>query len=245
MTQSTQTQPALTEPGFAKHDHAGGIGDSPQRPDGTLKVKGEFAYSSDLWLDDALFGVTLRSPYPRARITKIDLTGAVATHDVYAVLTHEDVPGSKFFGLDDADQPVLAIGEVRYQGEPVVILAAADPHTARRALEKIVVEYEELPPLTDARTAVFDETAIDVIPKAMWCGTNRSGMAIPTRRRRRSWWSANTRSVCRIRPSSVRSRGWRCRRPTAASTSSWRRSGCTPTGSRSRRASDCRRRRCG
>ena len=166
MTQSTQTQPALTEPGVREtRPPAGGIGDSPQRPDGTLKVKGEFAYSSDLWLDDALFGVTLRSPYPRARITKIDLTGAVATHDVYAVLTHEDVPGSKFYGLDDADQPVLAIGEVRYQGEPVVILAAADPHTARRALEKIVVEYEELPPLTNARTAVFDETAIEVHPE--------------------------------------------------------------------------------
>ncbi len=166
MTQSTQTQPALTEPGVREtRPPAGGIGDSPQRPDGTLKVKGEFAYSSDLWLDDALFGVTLRSPFPRARITKIDLTGAVATHDVYAVLTHEDVPGSKFYGLDDADQPVLAIGEVRYQGEPVVILAAADPHTARRALEKIVVEYEELPPLTNARTAVFDETAIEVHPE--------------------------------------------------------------------------------
>ncbi len=128
-------------------------------------MKGEFAYSSDLWLDDALFGVTLRSPYPRARITKIDLTGAVATPDVYAVLTHEDVPGSKYYGLDDADQPVLAIDEVRYQGEPVVILAAADPHTARRALEKIVVEYEELPPLTDARTAVFDPAAIEVHPE--------------------------------------------------------------------------------
>ena len=45
----------------------GGIGDSPARPDGTLKVQGQFAYSSDMWLDETLFGVTLRSPYPRAR----------------------------------------------------------------------------------------------------------------------------------------------------------------------------------
>ncbi len=165
-TQSTTTQPATTESGLGEsRPTSGGIGDSPQRPDGTLKVKGEFAYSSDLWLDDALFGVTLRSPLPRARIRKIDLTGAVAMPDVYAVLTHEDVPGSKHYGLDDADQPVLAVGEVRYQGEPVVILAAADPHTARRALEKIVVEYEELPPLTDARTAVFDSSAIEVHPE--------------------------------------------------------------------------------
>ena len=141
-----------------------GIGGSPLRPDGTLKVKGEFAYSSDLWLDDALFGVTLRSPYPRARIVRIDLSGALTVPDVFAVLTHEDVPGVKSYGLDHADQPVLAIDEVRYQGEPVAVLAAADPHTARRAVERIVVEYEELPPLTDGRRAVFDPSAPLVHP---------------------------------------------------------------------------------
>ncbi len=131
-----------------------GVGTSPARPDGTLKVRGEFAYSSDLWLDDALFGVTLRSPYPRARITGIDLSQAVAVPGVHAVLTHEDVPGAKHYGLDDADQPVLAVDEVRYQGEPVVILAADDPHTARRAVARIQVSYEELEALTDARRAV-------------------------------------------------------------------------------------------
>jgi xanthine dehydrogenase D subunit len=138
---------------------SGGVGESPNRPDGTLKVRGEFAYSSDLWLDDALFGVTLRSPYPRARITGIDISAALAVPGVYAILTHEDVPGAKFYGLDEADQPVLAIDEVRYQGEPVAILAATDPHTARRAVERIVVSYEELAPLTDPRQAV-DEGSI-------------------------------------------------------------------------------------
>src|SRR5262245_21296700 len=105
----------------------GGVGESPNRPDGTLKVKGEFAYASDLWLDEALFGVTLRSPHPRARILGIDISAALSVSGVYAVLTHEDVPGSKHYGLDHADQPVLAIDEVRYQGEPVPILAASDP----------------------------------------------------------------------------------------------------------------------
>src|SRR5690349_6505426 len=93
------------------------IGESPTRPDGTLKVSGEFAYSSDLWLDESLFGVTLRSPHPHARILGIDITKALAVPGVYAVLTHEDVPGQKHYGLDHLDQPVLAIDEVRYQGE--------------------------------------------------------------------------------------------------------------------------------
>src|SRR5258705_9589916 len=119
--------------GLHRPETCDGVGASPSRPDGTLKVRGEFAYSSDLWLDDALFGVTLRSPHPRARILGIDLAEALAVPGVHAVLTHEDVPGAKHYGLDHADQPVLAIGEVRYQGEPVVILAATDPHTAKPA----------------------------------------------------------------------------------------------------------------
>jgi xanthine dehydrogenase D subunit len=142
----------------------GGVGESPNRPDGTLKVKGEFAYSSDLWLDESLFGVTLRSPHPRARILSIDISAALAVPGVYAVLTHEDVPGAKYYGLDHADQPVLAIDEVRYQGEPVAILAASDPHTARRAIDRIAVEYEVLEPLTDARAAVFDSTVEPIHP---------------------------------------------------------------------------------
>ena len=116
---------------------ATGSATSPVRPDGTLKVQGEFAYSSDLWLDETLFGVTLRSPHPRARITGIDISAALAVPGVHAVLTHADVPGAKHYGLDESDQPVLAIDEVRYQGEPVAILAASDPHTARRALSRI------------------------------------------------------------------------------------------------------------
>jgi CO/xanthine dehydrogenase Mo-binding subunit len=140
-----------------KTEVQGGIGQSPARPDGTLKVLGAFAYSSDMWLDETLFGVTLRSPHPRARITGIDISAALAVPGVHAVLTHCDLPGAKHYGLDEADQPVLAIDEVRYQGEPVAILAASDPHTARRALEKITVSYVELEPLVDARVAVFDE----------------------------------------------------------------------------------------
>ena len=55
-------------PGHAAAPGDGGVGDSPLRPDGTLKVAGEFAYASDLWMDGMLWGATLRSPHPRARI---------------------------------------------------------------------------------------------------------------------------------------------------------------------------------
>jgi xanthine dehydrogenase D subunit len=117
-------------------------------------VTGEFAYSSDLWLDGMLWGATLRSPHPRARITRLDITGALALPGVAAVLTHEDVPGQKTYGLEHKDQPVLAIGQVRYQGEPVALVAADHPETARRAVARITAEYSGLPPLTDARAAL-------------------------------------------------------------------------------------------
>src|SRR5215217_3156352 len=131
-----------------------GIGESVDRPDGTLKVRGEFAYSSDLWADGMLWGTTLRSPHPYARIRSIDFAEALALRGVHAIQTHEDVPGRKTYGLELADQPVLAIDVVRYEGEPVAIVAADHPETARRAAELLRVDYEPLEPLVDMDQAV-------------------------------------------------------------------------------------------
>jgi xanthine dehydrogenase D subunit len=138
--------------------HPDGIGGSPLRPDGTLKVRGEFAYSSDLWHEDMLWGMALRSPHAHARILSIDTTEALTQPGVYAVMTHEDIPGSKYYGLEIKDQPALAFGKVRYHGEAVAIVAADHPETARRALAKIKVEYEVLPPITTEEHCQDPET---------------------------------------------------------------------------------------
>ncbi|GAA3445527.1 molybdopterin cofactor-binding domain-containing protein [Planomonospora venezuelensis] len=133
-----------------------GVGESAPRPDGTLKVTGEFAYSSDLYLADMIWGVTLRSPHPSAWIRSIDIGPALAMPGVFAVLTHEDVPGEKFYGLERRDQPVLAVDQVRYQGEPVALVAADHPERARRAARAVVVDYEVREAVTDPRRAAFD-----------------------------------------------------------------------------------------
>ncbi|MDH2424658.1 molybdopterin cofactor-binding domain-containing protein [Sphaerisporangium sp. TRM90804] len=133
-----------------------GVGASALRPDGTLKVTGEFAYSSDLYLADMLWGATLRSPHPSAWIRSVDVTPALAMPGVYAALTWEDVPGERFYGLELKDQPVLAVDQVRYEGEPVAVVAADHPETARRAAAAIIVEYEPREAVTDARRALFD-----------------------------------------------------------------------------------------
>jgi CO/xanthine dehydrogenase Mo-binding subunit len=101
-----------------------------------------------------LFGATLRSPHPRADIWGIDIAKALALPGVHAVLTHEDVPGRKVYGMEVPDQPVLAWNHVRYQGEAVAIVAADHPETAKRAAELIEVSYEVLEPLTDPEEAM-------------------------------------------------------------------------------------------
>src|SRR5499427_10091182 len=140
-----------------------GVGASPERPDGRAKVTGEFAYGSDLWMDNMLWGVTLRSPHPHARIRSVAIGDALATAGVYAVLTSQDVPGQNASGLDHLDQPVLAAGIVRYQGEPVALVAADHPEIARLAASKIVVDYDVLDPVTDP-VAALNPAAPNVHP---------------------------------------------------------------------------------
>ena len=145
--------PVVTRPPATRD----GVGDNAVRPDGTLKVTGEFAYASDLWMDDMLWGVTLRSPHPYARIRNLDLGAALATPGVYAVLTAEDIPGRNRVGLEHEDQPALAEDVVRYQGEPVALVAADHPEVARRAAKRIRVDYEVLAPVTDGEQALDPE----------------------------------------------------------------------------------------
>ena len=97
-------------------------------------MRGEFSFSGDLWADGMLWGRALRPPHPSARIRAIDIGPALRIPGVATVLTAEDLPGSKVFGLEHRDQPVLVDDVVRHIGEPIAIVAADHPDTARRAL---------------------------------------------------------------------------------------------------------------
>ncbi|MBA2309592.1 MAG: xanthine dehydrogenase subunit D [Pseudonocardiales bacterium] len=144
----------MTSPTATETVTTTGVGGSPQRPDGVRKVRGEFAYASDLWMDGMIWGATLRSPHPFARIRSIDVSQALAVAGVHAVLTADDVPGENRYGLELADQPVLADDTVRYQGEPVALIAADHPEIARQAAKRVRVNYDVWEPVTDARAAL-------------------------------------------------------------------------------------------
>jgi CO/xanthine dehydrogenase Mo-binding subunit len=135
----------------------GRIGERLLRHDAVPKVTGEFEYASDLSAPGMLWGDTLRSPHAHARIVSVDLSKALSLPGIHAVLTHADVPGSKHYGLEFVDQPVLAVDRVRYVGEPVVVVAAEHPEQAKRALDAVVVEYAPLEPVVDMERALEQE----------------------------------------------------------------------------------------
>ena len=149
MTAGTTTRSATRQ---------GALGTSAPRPDGIPKVQGRFAFSSDAWAEHMLWGATLRSPHPHARIRSIDVSAALALPGVSRIITADDVPGQLTYGLITADQPVFARDVVRYVGEPVAAVAADHPETARRALQLIVVDYEPLPALLTASAAIDPAT---------------------------------------------------------------------------------------
>jgi xanthine dehydrogenase D subunit len=146
---ATDITDTTTRPGVE-----GGVGTDAGRPDGIPKVQGRFGFSSDAFAEGMLWGRTLRSPHPAARIRAIDTSAAERIAGVEVVVTAADVPGRATFGLEHPDQPVFASDVVRYQGEPVAAVAATHPEVAWRAVQAIAVDYEELDPLVDADSAM-------------------------------------------------------------------------------------------
>lgn len=131
------------------------IGESVAQPDHLAKVLGEFRYATDLGAaEGTVWAATVRSPHAHARIRSIDTTAARRLPGVLDVITAEDIPGRKIFGQMMVDQPVLAMDVVRFHGEPVAVVAAEDAATARLAVSRIIVEYEDLPPVTDPVAAL-------------------------------------------------------------------------------------------
>ncbi len=154
------------EPGPRPHpDRLGrkrGIGASTLRPDGTLKVTGEFAYSSDMWHEDMLWGHTLRSPHAHARIVSIDTSEALAQPGRVR-RPHPRRPADRTHQATawrSTDTPVLADGVVRHHGEPIALVAADHPETARRAAAKIKVEFEPLPVVHDEASALAPDAPV-------------------------------------------------------------------------------------
>ena len=135
------------------------IGKSPIRKDAAEKSNGSARYTADIPLENAAYGVLIRSPHHHARILSIDTSLALQQPGVKAVLSSADVPGAKTFGMIP-DQPALAVEETRHIGEPVVLVIAENKEAAQRAAEWVKIDYEPLPAVFDPLPALAAEAPL-------------------------------------------------------------------------------------
>jgi CO/xanthine dehydrogenase Mo-binding subunit len=118
------------------------VGQNYTPPDLVAKVTGRARYAEDFRADGMLFTKLLLSPMPHARVRSIDTSAALAMPGVKAILTAEELP--EFEGVERA-----LTNEPLYAGEPILAVAAVDELTAAEAVERIVVDLEPLPFVTD------------------------------------------------------------------------------------------------
>jgi CO/xanthine dehydrogenase Mo-binding subunit len=140
------------------------VGQSVYRKDANPKVTGRALHVGNIEMPGMLQVAVLRSPYPHARIRRIDKSKAEALTGVAVVLTGAEIanmPGvDPHFGPAFRDQPILAVEKVCHVGDPVVAVAAVDNRTAEDALQLVEIDYEPLPAVFDVLDAVKKDSPL-------------------------------------------------------------------------------------
>jgi 4-hydroxybenzoyl-CoA reductase alpha subunit len=134
------------------------VGKHVPRNDAHAKARGSAVYTDDMKLPGMLYGRILRSPFAHARIVRIDTSGAASLPGVKCVITGEETPKIRYGNWrlfpETQDEYPLAVDKVRFVGDEVAAVAAVDKDAAEEALERITVEYEELPGFFDVDSAI-------------------------------------------------------------------------------------------
>ena len=132
-------------------------GTSAPRVDGIAKVTGAARYAIDLSVPGMAHVIVVRSTRAHARIRGINRDAAAASPGVLRVITGDDLVAAgltPYYGHVVLDHPVLAIGKVRFHGEPVALVVAESRREAAEAADLVEIDYEELPSVTDATLAL-------------------------------------------------------------------------------------------
>src|SRR5437868_787766 len=122
--------------------------------DSAGKTTGAGKYTDDLSLPGMLIGKILHSPYPHARLKRIDASRALAVEGVVTVVLGQDAPNKYGILPVGHDETALAVDKVRYVGDNVACVVATSESIAEQALELIDVEYEALPAYFDPEQAM-------------------------------------------------------------------------------------------
>ncbi|HLZ47796.1 MAG TPA: molybdopterin cofactor-binding domain-containing protein, partial [Candidatus Limnocylindria bacterium] len=137
---------------WSSDDELGIVGTGAKRVDGIARVTGRARYTQDLYLPGMLHVRMLRSPYPRARVRRVDASRAQVLPGVRGVLHRFNAPMTPFRGED-----TIFREEVRFAGDEVAAVAADTEEIAAEAVRLIDVEYEVLPFVPDLEEAMRDE----------------------------------------------------------------------------------------
>jgi CO/xanthine dehydrogenase Mo-binding subunit len=139
------------------------VGARLPRYDGVAHVTGRTRFVDDVRVGKTLWAKALRSPHHHATITGFDASRAEAVKGVRAIVTHVDVPKNVYGHLEGlgipADEPLLAVDEVRYRGQPVAVVAAESEEAALEGVAAIEISYEERPAHFDMRTGLDPDAA--------------------------------------------------------------------------------------
>ncbi len=130
------------------------IGASARKIDGALKATGRALYADDIAFPDMLHAKLVRSPHAHARIRGIDVSAALSTPGVFAVVTGADLPTPYGIIPWTEDETALATDKVLFVGDAVAAVAAVDEDTANLAVKRVQVDYEVLPPIFDPNLAL-------------------------------------------------------------------------------------------
>ncbi|MEO7136067.1 MAG: xanthine dehydrogenase family protein molybdopterin-binding subunit [Vicinamibacterales bacterium] len=135
------------------------VGSNVRRKDGDAKVTGAAKYIDDLTFPGMIYGATIRSTVPRARIIgrRVDLSPD------FIVADHRDIPGPNYVALIDPDQPCLAVDQIRHVAEPILLVAHADKHELIEIEKRVSIDYEASTPNYDVEASdlCFKKIAID------------------------------------------------------------------------------------
>ncbi len=139
--------------------------------DSIRHVKGESVFLDDFGAPrGTLHGAVFYSPEAHGKIISIDTSEAEKYPGVKAVITAKDIPGANQIGGIIQDEKLFADTEVEFIGEPVALVIAENPLTARKAAKRIKIEIENLEVITDPKTAFEKGSLIIKQPRIYSCG---------------------------------------------------------------------------
>jgi len=163
------------------------VGTNYVPPDHVAKITGRAKYAEDFRAEGMLFAKLLVSPMPHARVRSVDDSAALAMPGVKAILRAADVPDQNGGEKALTDEPF-------YAGEPILAVAAVDEATAAEAVERIIVDLEPLPFITDALDSLRPGTPAARLDGNVWSAPappNPGGPPAPARRETLKWTAAD------------------------------------------------------